>query len=274
MKNIYQLEEAGSGLIGHWFWFMLGSLADLNQNSHSYHITLQDKQLTQYQIESFEILKDIVTYYPDFSNALPLASVYPKNSIVTKWNNLFFIKKIIYETFIDKKYIKFLNKIFSIGLSKNFNNTIRKFPKKIYIKRQNSQFSKGNANDGDKKNIIRRQIINENELCEYLTKKNFFCIQAEELHVGEKLLLFENAKCILAPNGGGLVYSFMCKKNTSLIEIVAKDPHQWVNQYHDISHILGLKWRRYQDVKKLDYYDNINVDISKIDKYLKKNSII
>lgn len=274
MSNIFKIEDAGSGLIGHWFWFMLGALLEVeNSNLSKFHFTLEDDNLTQYQKESLEILQGIVTYYSNSKFDFDLKSIKPKDNNLTKLHRIPFIKKLTYKTFINSKYIFFLQKIFRAGLEKNYKTKLKNFPSTIYIRRKNSQFSKGNANDGDMKNIIRRQIINEDDLCRYLETKNVFCIQAEDFHVGDKLLLFYNAKNIIAPNGGGLVYSFNCKKNTNIFEIAVKNTHQWTYHYHDISFILGCNWKRYSEVNKVDYYDNINVDIQKLDFFLKKNKV-
>ena len=65
----YKIEEAGASFIGHWFYFMLTALSKINDKKSKIAICLDDKDLTDYQIQSLEILSYKYKYTEDHSES-------------------------------------------------------------------------------------------------------------------------------------------------------------------------------------------------------------
>lgn len=267
----YKIQEAGSGFIGHWFYLMLPALRKIRDNKKCY-ICLDDKNLTDYQKQTFELLSYKYEYTENDSNFKLLQSIKPISSSAWDKYNIFKIFKKNF--FIHKKNFFFLRKLFEKSLNENYTTNIKKFPKKIFIKRSGSHLLKGNASDARIKNIKRRQIINEDELEKFLEKNGFFIVDTKNFHIGDKLLFFKNAEIVLGANGGGLTYTFFSGNQTKICEIVAKNPHQFIDHYKDQCVALGIEFYRFDDVKKIDEFDNIIVDIKLIKEYLKFNNLL
>lgn len=268
----YKIEEAGAGFIGHWFYFMLTALYKINDKNCKVSICLDDKDLTDYQTQSLEILSYKYKYTADHSDSIFLPSIKPlPSATLSRFNFFKFVNK---NTFMPKKYYFFLRDLFEEAINLNYVSKINNFPKKIFIKRSGSHLLKGNSLDSKIKNIKRRQIINEYEIEKLLKKKGFFIVDTADYHVGDKLLLFKNAKIILGANGGGLTYTFFAGQNTKICEIVTKNPHQYIDHYKDQSYALGLQFYRFDKVIKKDELDNIIVNEELLMDYLLSNNLL
>ena len=269
--NKYKIEEAGSGFIGHWFYFMLTALHKIDHLKEAY-ICLDDNELTDYQIQTLEILSDRYKYISDHQGAILLPSIKPlSSSILYRYNFLKFFNK---NPFIAYHYFIFLRNLFEKSMRVNFESKIKNFPKKIFIKRSGSHLLKGNSSDSGIKNIKRRQIMNESDIENYLLKLGFFIVETSKYHIGDKLLLFRNADVVLGANGGGLTYTFYSGKNTKICEIVAKNPHQFIDHYKIQCNALSLKFFRFNEVEKVDQLDNIIVNEKNLHKYLEMNNLL
>ena len=251
----FKIEESGKAFIGHWFWLMLGALKDIPEfGKEKIQLCFDDERYPVYQLETFEILKD-------------------KIELVSNTNSSIFTKCIHpYETtngadipFIDPTVHHFLQNLF---LSSVEDLNVDGY-EKIYIRRNKSHLSMGNAYDCTQKNIRRRQILNEDKLVEKLKELDFKILNLEEYHVREKVRIFNNASVILGPNGGGMVYTFACKPGTKYIEILPSNPHQYIDQYRHVCSALNLQFHRFQDVVKEDELDNMSVNIDSLINYLK-----
>lgn len=132
--------------------------------------------------------------------------------------------------------------------------------KKIYISR------KYNSNVNTHINISKRHIVNEEELYETILKPNgfqFICM--EDLSILEQIKLFTNAKSILSPHGSALTYSLFANKNTQIIEVLPIiDGYDY---FSDICNTIGLPYIQYSNVKVLDTYLNMTIDINQVDLY-------
>ena len=264
----YKIEEAGAGFIGHWFYLMITALESIKNDHQKCQICLDDQNLTDYQTQSLEILSHKYQYTKDISGSILLPSVKPRNfSKFNLWNKYFD------KSFIPSKYFFFLRDLFESSLKLNYQTKIKKFPKRIFIQRTGSHLLKGNSNDGAIKNIKRRQIENENALAKFLLERDFFIVDTAKYHIGDKLLMFRNAEIVLAANGGGLTYTFFSGVKTKICEIVAKDPHQFIDHYLDQCRALSLDFFRFDDVQKVDDHDNIIVDLNLLESFLKTNNL-
>lgn len=276
----YKIEDCKSGMIGHWIWLMIGALKNIKDfEKKKINVCFDDENFSSFQKETFELLKNRIKVVPKDENYVFVEAVKARTSL---WN---YFKKITYESlsnyiyffkllfkkifsnddaFIEKKYFIFLKKLFL----KEIKDKNMKGFEKIFIKRKGSHKIKGNSQDGIAGK--RRQIINENEIANLAKKLGFRIIQLEDFSIKDKIKIFYNAKLILGANGGGMTFLFMSKPGTKYVEILAKDPHQWVDHYKQISKLFKIKFYRYNDVKKLDEFDNIVVNPKKFKVFLDK----
>ena len=276
----FKIEDCKPGMIGHWIWLMIGALKNIKDfEKKKINVCFDDENFSSFQKETFELLKNRIKVVPKDENYVFVEAVKARTSL---WN---YFKKITYESlsnyiyffkllfkkifsnddaFIEKKYFIFLKKLFL----KEIKDKNMKGFEKIFIKRKGSHKIKGNSQDGIAGK--RRQIINENEIANLAKKLGFRIIQLEDFSIKDKIKIFYNAKLILGANGGGMTFLFMSKPGTKYVEILAKDPHQWVDHYKQISKLFKIKFYRYNDVKKLDEFDNIVVNPKKFKVFLDK----
>jgi capsular polysaccharide biosynthesis protein len=65
-----------------------------------------------------------------------------------------------------------------------------------------------------------RKIVNEQELFALLEKEyGFIKVVTEDFSMQEKINLFNQAECVLAPHGSGLVNIFFCRQGTKVVDI-------------------------------------------------------
>ena len=112
-----------------------------------------------------------------------------------------------------------------------------------------------------------RKILNEDEVFEFLSEKNFHRVYLEELLLKDQIKLFKNARMIIAPHGSGLTNIVFSNSGTKLVEIFSPtymEPCYWrlANALElDYSYILGR-----ENVEN----HNIIVDIEKLKNILEK----
>ena len=118
----------------------------------------------------------------------------------------------------------------------------------------------------------RRKLTNENELVDILQKKGYTEIFTENLSTIEKILLFNNAKNIIAPIGGGVCNALFCNNKVNVTILVSptfldinnrfiylfKDLN--INYNHQSEHIEKNEFKKYMRVK----YGNIIGEIEDI----------
>lgn len=306
INPVYELENAKYEYIGHWFYLTLPSLKPLYSNKHKIFLTMDEEELTDFQAETFQLLSHKFVYTKKINKntiLLPAAKIrntpyYKKIPILKNYDWYFkvareiskipyfkdhyhkitFLNNFFHRPFMDPKHFIFLKELFEEALSLNFKSKIKSFPKKIYIRRAGSHLLKGNIkniNQNENPTKKTRQIINEDELVKFLEKKGFFIVDTSDFHIGDKLLMFKNAETILSPEGGGLTYVFMCKKNTKICAITTKEPPNiFIDHYYDQSTIFNLKYYRFTNVKQIDEWENMYVEPKKLEKYLNSKKLI
>ncbi len=123
----------------------------------------------------------------------------------------------------------------------------KNYGEKIYI-------SRGRAKN--------RQIINESEVIDLLTKWGFQTIYLEEFSVLEQAAVFSNAKTIVVPHGSGLTNLVFCKPDTTVIELFSPN---YVRTYY---------WIISQQLKLQHYYAmGENFDCLSIRQLMYQNSL-
>lgn len=305
INPVYEFELRKSEFIGHWFYLNLTTLEPLYNSKDKVFITIDEKDLTDFQVETFKLLSHKFTYIEKKDNTILLPALkvrntpyYKKIPILKNYDWYFklareiskipffkdhyykisFLDRFFHRPFIDPKHFIFLRKLFEEALLSNFKSEFESFPKKIYIRRAGSHLLKSNAKNIDPKlnpQQKTRQVINEDELVEFLEKKDFFIVDTSKYTIGDKLLLFKNAETILSPEGGGFTYTFICNKNVKICAITVKEPPNiFIDHYYDQSTIFNLKYYRFTDVNQIDEWENMFVDIKKLEKYLKSKKLI
>ena len=124
-----------------------------------------------------------------------------------------------YLDWVPEGTIKFLRQTFLPQV--NLAQTSRK---KIYVSRERAK---------------NRQLINEQEVSELLTKSGFTTVFLEEMSFLEQVTVFVNAKIIVAPHGSGLTNLVFCSPNTKVVELFS--PNYLRTDYWMISQRLKLK---------------------------------
>tara|TARA_B100000787_G_scaffold167454_1_gene154259 strand:- start:2460 stop:3341 length:882 start_codon:yes stop_codon:yes gene_type:complete len=284
----YKIEDCRPSFLGHWIFYMVAALYDIKEfKKKKINVCFDNENFTLIQKETIELLKNRINVLPNDEDFIFVPAVKTRASLwgyFKKINYELIFKKINYElinnyiyffklllkkiflnddAFIEKKYFIFLRKLF---LEEIKDMSIEGFDK-VFIKRKGSENNDGNVADG---RLKRRQIINETEIANVATKHGFKVIQLEDFSLKDKIKIFFNAKSIMGANGGGMAFLFMSKPGTKYIEIIAKDPHQWTDHYKQISKLFKLKFFRYDDVKKIDEFDNIIVNPKKFEIYLEQ----
>ena len=88
----------------------------------------------------------------------------------------------------------------------------KKFPEKFYIDRSDSKSNHRHL----------RQIINEDEIKEFLKNKGFSIITLSNLSFQDQVNLFNNAKQIVGLHGAGFANLTFCRPNTLALELKPK----------------------------------------------------
>lgn len=146
-----------------------------------------------------------------------------------------------------------------IWLRKKFLKFKKKFNcnKNIFIDRTESKFN-------------HCQIINNDELSNFLKRNKFQSYKIGQLSFTKQIFLFNNADCIIGAHGAAFSNLVFCKPNTRIIEL--KPYNHPGNNYKRISNVNKLDYnviiskKRYLNNKSGDIY----VDIKTLDNKLKK----
>mgnify|MGYP003705939975 CR=1 FL=1 len=146
---------------------------------------------------------------------------------------------------LPKWIIKWIRKTF-LRYKKKF-----KISKKIYLDRSESKYP-------------HCQIINHQQLQNFLSKKGFVSVKLSKLSFAKQIFMFWNAKFIIGAHGAAFTNLIFCKPKTKVIEIKPFG-HPGKN-YQRISMINNLQYRSITSEKKYLKDDNgdIFIDIKKL----------
>ena len=111
------------------------------------------------------------------------------------------------------------------------------------------------------------QIINNDEVKNFLIKKGFSIYSVGKLDLFNQFYLFNTAKKIIGPHGAAFANLIFCKKNTNVIEFFPNKHPNLVNK--KISKIKNL---RYLSLRSPEVNDKKNgdiyIDLKKLDKLI------
>lgn len=281
-RVVFHIENRGAIFIYHWFIYMISGLrhiqnggingvggsGKLEQNKELYDGNLKkpynlyfslnpsykdDIFMLDFQKETFDLLKSEFKIVDNINSEDIIINNYGEPIID---NGLYHISGEGYD------YIKC---IFKIPKSEDES----KYNKKYYLCRSKSHLLRGNEFFN---NVKKRQIINENELCETLKSFGVEVVFLEDLNVEEKIKLFRNSETIISPNSGGLLFSIFSEK-TNIVELNVNNPTQISNQYLSICNHFNLPYFKYI-TNKIDSDDNMEINISDFIEFLKNNNIL
>ena len=112
---------------------------------------------------------------------------------------------------------------------KNINTLNKKYPKKIYIDRSDSQSNVSHM----------RTIINEKEVKEFLTNEGFVSLRLADLNFEEQVQYFNQADYIIGLHGAGFANLSFCKPKTKVLEFRNKATGK---MYENLAKLNNLKF--------------------------------
>jgi len=185
-----------------------------------------------------------------------------------------FTNSSIPQFFEIEKSIKILKYFFEKVLS---NVKAPNLSNKIYIRRDDANY---------------RKVLNESDLINKLRNIGFEVINPQHFDILVQMKIFSNAKLIISPHGSNLTNIIFCNKGTQVIEIAPNLNKSYekniANRYKKLSSFVNLKFskiitdsvdvidhsvlaKKYINNKFLnesDYYKNIILKLSEIDKLI------
>lgn len=151
---------------------------------------------------------------------------------------------------VPKWIVKYLRNFF---IKKNEKNEVKN-SYKIYIDRSDAKTN-------------HCKLINNNELINFLKKKNFKVLKLSQISFKKQISIFKNSKFIIAPHGAGLANIIFCERNTKIIEFFPKNHTNKL--YKRISKINNLKYKSLcsKKIKNKDKGD-IYIDLKMLKKII------
>ena len=219
----------------HWLFDMLPKIFICSKN---YNIKKIDYF---YLSEPQKFQKDLLKFFKIKENKIVNSKLYrhiQADNIIT-CDHPWYSKGYFYEEFDNcPKWIV-------TWLRNNFIKNRKKFyaSKKIFIDRSDS-----------KNNHV--QIINKNEVLDFMKKNGFKIYKIAKMNFFKQVYLFWNADFIISTHGAALANLVFCKPNTKIIEM--KPEKQPGNYYKKISKINKLK---YKCIKIKEEKDNLRGDL-------------
>jgi capsular polysaccharide biosynthesis protein len=225
VDSVYILENRGISWIGHWFLYIIAGLKDLYRfNTKPVKIHIQGIPYTKLHSYQQETLDLISAHFEYIDDPTPYTQIPHHGTPLLK------------SDLTPEPYYIFLKIILDEAFPYDYTQEPRRL---IYISRNGAE--------------QRRQIVNEKEVYEVLQKLGFEYIRLETLGLKEKLTLFRQAKCIVSPNGAGLVMAHWAHPKTHIIEI--HDPKTSGEDHHlNTCRILNIPFTRYTNVRSVDIH--------------------
>ena len=275
-ETIFYLERRGGMYPYHFFLLNLGGLyyisnkaynirvpntsglledtskvVDSPSNPITFPIKIYMKDILPFQREAFEIIKDkfeLLEELPTHSD-YEIVSIYGEpvsvNSSHHVCRNPYNVYPFIRNLFLEKMNYNMIPK------------------KRIFITRKNSECQHGG--------LLKRAILNEEQLITALDKYNFEYVQLENYKTPEKIKLFMESEIILSPHSGALTFSLFANKNAKIIEILNQGTHGFCHtHYIDLCGVLGLNYYRCSNISE-DINGNFVLDVNKFEEYLINN---
>lgn len=124
-----------------------------------------------------------------------------------------------------------------------------------------------------RKNDSMRQIGNEEDLCEVIKnfaqerKLEYTYLNSKETSISDKILLFNQAKIVIAPHGGANFNVIFCQPDVSLLEICFG---KCLHSIYPLAKSIGLNYFMHVERDYGHFDNNIKVDINSFKESLKQ----
>ena len=102
------------------------------------------------------------------------------------------------------------------------------------------------------------QIINDEEIKNYLKKKGFAVYRVGELNFFEQIYLFQNAKIVIGAHGAAFANLIFCKEDTKVLDIIPENHPNTVDE--TIAKVKNLNFK-FIRTKELTENEKVNGDI-------------
>lgn len=145
-------------------------------------------------------------------------------------------------------------------LTKNIKNVKSEFGNKIYISRQGQKL---------------RFIENEIEITELLNKYGFKRVVMENYSYQDQIAICNNSQYVIGPHGAGLTNILFMKKNSTLLELSAKNDNDFFNGFYILANMLGHNYlyQKCDSGENSIAYDShkssLNVNIERLERNIK-----
>lgn len=167
-------------------------------------------------------------------------------------------------------------KVKEVYLVDCYQNHPESFFKIKAILNNSSILNSSNLNLGERIYISRtkspiRNIINEAEFTEVISKYGFKKVLMENYSYADQVAISQNAKYIIGPHGAGLTNILFMKNGGSLLELSGKpEVAKPVTDYYKLANMTGINYF-YQECRSDDtrfHFGNMIVDMEKLEKNL------
>jgi hypothetical protein len=269
-ETIFYLEGRGGMYLYHFFVYNLGGLyyilnniynkrgpsntsvllednsniTDIPKNA-TFPIKIYMKNILQFQREAFKIIEDKFLLIEDLS-VIPnyeIVSIYGETCIHDICDNPNIIFPFLRNLFLEKCNFKMIK------------------GKRIFITRKTSELQHSG--------VLKRYILNENEVMNTLNKYNFEFIQLEDYSTSDKIKLFMESEIIISSNSSAFTLCLFANIKTKIIEIMNKGTSGFSHHHYiQICNTLGLNYNRYSQIHE-DRNGNFNLDVNNFESYLK-----
>ena len=202
---VLSLLTGGGGNDNYWHW-LYDVLPRLELCEKSLDLELVDYFLLPNLKKKFQIetLNELNIPQHKLLSSERFRHIKTKQLIVTDHPYIFTNNAHLDTQKVPKWIIQWLRKKFLSNSKKLDKN----YPKRIYIDRGDSTSNVSNF----------RSLINENEIKEFLKKKDFTIVRLNDLNFVDQVQYFNNADYIIGLHGAGFANLSFCKNNTKVIE--------------------------------------------------------
>lgn len=240
---VYELENRCHYGLYHWFLLMLAGLRHLESDEKPI-IYMPWYSDSGYQNDSLKYFEDKFTF---------ITSLDISGAIIAKFHG----EPLIKADTLDTGAYKYIRSIFLKG--KQFQYNPKRF---VYTTRKNCD--KLLTNDG----ILKKVILNEDEVCKVLSKYGFEYVQLEEYSLEKKIELFQTSAIIISPNSGALSMATFANSNTKIVEIIT-DPYLLDRDHYNVlCKALHLKYYKFSKIDTYDSHFNMVVNCEALDNFL------
>lgn len=214
----------------------------------SFPIKIYMENVLPFQRQAFDIIKDKYELIEDLSKIenYEVVSIYGASADIIYNNNEKHVFQFLRNLFLEKMDYKIIP------------------GKRIFITRKGSEIQHFN--------VLKRCILNEEQLIPMLNKYNFEYVKLEDYNTYEKIKLFMESETILSSHSGSLSFLLFANENAKIIEILNKgvggvpDCH-----YINMCGSLNINHNRYTNICE-DSNGNFKLNVEDFEKYL--NSVL